>query len=626
MTNRITQPDTDADLQLRACLDEQPAKSFVMVAGAGSGKTTSLVKALDHLARTRGSELKRRGQQIACITYTEVAVGEIWGDVGNAPLFHVSTIHSFLWSVVKPFQDDIRQWVESRISEKIAAAEEKIAKPRTQQRTRDRLLEDIDRYKAQLGALRSVKKWGYGTGSDYAHGILGHDDILKIGPALIADKALLRNIVASRYPVIFVDESQDTDPTFVEALKQIRGTAGEGFCLGFFGDPVQKIYMTGAGPIILEEAWKEITKPENFRCPQRVLHVINKIRAEDDGLVQTRGRTVEKDGEAISVEGSARIFLLPADDQRTEHLGKVREWLSQANDDPDWVNSGDQNGVRVLVLVHRMAAQRLGFPDIYASLNDHGPSGLKDGLLDGTAWVLRPFLGYLLPLVKAVHLGDEFAVISALRANSPLLTEENLRGKDVVALLAQLKKDVTDANGLFAEGSDATIRQVLQFVHDHSLMTLDDRFFTFLNAAPSEGDGEGLSNHDAAALAFLDCPAVQLRGYQTYIEDQSPFATHQGVKGAEFDRVLVVLDDEESNYNIFSYEKYFGTVALSDTDQKNLDEGMDSVVDRTRRLFYVCCSRAVQDLAVAWFVPDVEAARAALLDKGFFLEEDIHVF
>lgn len=157
-------------------------------------------------------------------------------------------------------------------------------------------------------------------------------------------------------------------------------------------------------------------------------------------------------------------------------------------------------------------------------------------------------------------------------------------------------------------------------------MTLDDRFFTFLNAAPSEGDGEGLSNHDAAALAFLDCPAVQLRGYQTYIEDQSPFATHQGVKGAEFYRVLVVLDDEESNYNIFSYEKYFGTVALSDTDQKNLDEGKDSVVDRTRRLFYVCCSRAVQDLAVAWFVPDVEAARAALLDKGFFLEEDIHVF
>ena len=75
-----------------------------MIAGAGSGKTTSLVKALAHLSRARAPALRRRGQKIACITYTEVAVGEIWSDVGNDALFHVSTIHSFLWTVVHPFQ------------------------------------------------------------------------------------------------------------------------------------------------------------------------------------------------------------------------------------------------------------------------------------------------------------------------------------------------------------------------------------------------------------------------------------------------------------------------------------------------------------------------------------------
>ncbi|WP_458366937.1 UvrD-helicase domain-containing protein [Burkholderia pseudomallei] len=62
-----------------------------MVAGAGSGKTTSLVKALTHLAQTRRRELKMRGQRIACITYTEVATKEISGDVGDDGLFHVST-------------------------------------------------------------------------------------------------------------------------------------------------------------------------------------------------------------------------------------------------------------------------------------------------------------------------------------------------------------------------------------------------------------------------------------------------------------------------------------------------------------------------------------------------------
>ena len=146
MTSRISNPDTQADLLLRNCLDQRPFTSFVMVAGAGSGKTTSLVKALDYLGRSTGADLRRRGQQIACITYTEVAVGEIWGDVGNAPLFHVSTIHSFLWTFSTSFsQQDLREWAMARIDEKIAEAHEKIAKPRTQQRTRDRLVHDIER-------------------------------------------------------------------------------------------------------------------------------------------------------------------------------------------------------------------------------------------------------------------------------------------------------------------------------------------------------------------------------------------------------------------------------------------------------------------------------------------------
>ena len=115
MTRRAGQPDTNADIELRGHLDRQPASCFVMVAGAGSGKTTSLVKALAHLSRTRAPDLRRRGQRVACITYTEVAVGEILSDVGDDALFHVSTIHSFLWTVVHSFQRDLRQWVGTRI-------------------------------------------------------------------------------------------------------------------------------------------------------------------------------------------------------------------------------------------------------------------------------------------------------------------------------------------------------------------------------------------------------------------------------------------------------------------------------------------------------------------------------
>src|SRR5690606_14081344 len=137
-------PDTQADLDVRGCLDRMPPRSFVMVAGAGSGKTTSLIKAIAHLAETRGPALRRAGQQIACITYTEVAAGEISADVGVSPLFHISTIHSFLWSVIRPFQSDIAAWVATRIDEKIAERRAHYNKPRTQARTKTRLAQEID--------------------------------------------------------------------------------------------------------------------------------------------------------------------------------------------------------------------------------------------------------------------------------------------------------------------------------------------------------------------------------------------------------------------------------------------------------------------------------------------------
>lgn len=127
MTSRAGKPDTSADIKLRTILDDDTSTGFVMVSGAGSGKTTSIIKALDHLRQTRGSYLRQRAKKIACITYTEVAVNEIWGDVGNDPLFHVSTIHSFLWAALKPFQEDIANWVDRRIDQKISDIEAKIS-------------------------------------------------------------------------------------------------------------------------------------------------------------------------------------------------------------------------------------------------------------------------------------------------------------------------------------------------------------------------------------------------------------------------------------------------------------------------------------------------------------------
>lgn len=619
MTSRKGKPDTQADEELREALNDRPPKHFVMVAGAGSGKTTSLIKALGHVSETRGTELRMRGQQIACITYTEVAVNEIRSDVGNDPLCRISTIHSFLWSLIQPFQSDVRDWVLVRIDEKIAEEEARQANPRTRAASRPKIEANLARLRQQKEVVSSLERFTYGTGSDYGHGILGHADILKLVPTLLEQKQLLRDLLVAKYPVLFVDESQDTMPAFIGALRTVTLTVKHEFCLGFFGDPMQKIFSTGSGAVSLEEGWIEIRKPENFRCPQAVLKVINAIRAEDDRLVQTGGRTERSGNADVPVAGTARIFVLPADEHRTARIGQVREYLSRVNADPLWQSDEKDADVRMLVLLHRAAASRLGFPSLYEALHDKSTESLKEGLADGTAWPLRPFLNYLLPLTDALRDHDEFEIVSILKGVNALPGQRV--GESFVASLKRLHAATTELERLFSSPG-VTIRQVLQHAVSTSLMTIDERMAKHLTV-PLAPDVE----HDPEyppLLAFLSCPAEEFWGYRKYLGDLSPFSTQQGVKGAQFDRVMALLDDEEGEaMRSFSYGKYFGITDLSDTDIENIAAGKDSAIERTRRLFYVCCSRAVLDLAVVWFVPDVDVARAAVLEKGFFFPDDV---
>lgn len=618
MTSRIGSPDTQADIDVRDCLAQVPPRSFVMVAGAGSGKTTSLIKALAHLGETRGDALRRAGQQIACITYTEVAVGEISADVGMTPLFHISTIHSFLWSVARAFQSDIAAWVISRIEEKIAEKRAHYDKPGTRAATRMKLEQEIAGLEAEREAVGRVEKFTYGTGSRYSEGILGHDDILKLTPACIERYPLLREIVARRFPYIFVDESQDTQPVVIEALRQIAGE--QPLCVGFFGDPMQKIYGHGAGAIEPLPGWAEIAKPENFRCPTSVLSVVNAVRAAGDSLVQTRGRTVTVDGQEQPVVGTVNVFILPSDDHRTARLGAVRAWLAAQTGDGLWTSDMRDGDVRLLVLVHRMAARRLGFAGLYSALNDRAPQSLSEGIADGSAWPLRPFVQQLLPLTVASRADDQFTIMSILRADSPCLEPERLRGQAVAPILAALQHAIEQLAALLADGSAATVRDVLLHVRNTDLVALDDRFAAHLTDDPADDGSDGFAN----VAAFLECNVGDLWAHRRYVLEESPFATHHGVKGAQFERVLVVLDDEEASYNQYSYGKYLGYTPLSNTDEANIAEGKESVLDRTRRLFYVCCSRAVKDLAVVLFAADVAAARAAVIKAKLFPDASIH--
>jgi DNA helicase-2/ATP-dependent DNA helicase PcrA len=632
MSRRAEKPDTPADIKLRECLSAAERRSFVMVAGAGSGKTTSLIKALSAIIDLHGASLKSRRQRVACITYTEIAAQEIWTDVGNNPLVHVSTIHSFMWMLVRPFQSDIRKWVAWRIQEKIGELEEKIADygPRVQQRTKDKDLRDLARYQQSLEHVDQIPSFRYGTGSDYTKGTLGHDDVLRCATQFLDQRPLFRSLLAQQFPFVFVDESQDTTEGVVTALKAVAAQSQGKFCIGFFGDPMQRIYMTGAGPIGAEDGWATITKEENFRCPTTVLHVANAVRRDDDKLVQVRGRTITApDGQEVSVAGTARMFILPANEQRDQNITRVRAWVADQNDDEVWRDGP----IKLLVIVHRMAARRLGFDDLYVAMNSKAPGAFKDGFLDATAWPLRPFMTLALPLASATIEGREFDAMTLLRKFSPKLTKENTPKKGLPALLADLRQAAAKLAELMQPDSQGTTRDVLEHMRDTGLVTLDPRVLSYLEAGvppppEKDDDHEGQDDEDAplemsAMDAFLACRAPEFWGYKEYVEELSPFSTQQGIKGAEFDRVLVIADDGESSHFQFSYDKYFGIKELSTNDKKNLDEGKETQIERTRRLFYVCCTRARCDLVVVLFAEEVGAAEQAVRAMNLFPPDQI---
>lgn len=624
MTSRAGKPDTQADIELRELLDDNNSTGFVMVAGAGSGKTTSIVKALDHLRQTRGAHLRQRAQKVACITYTELAVGEIWGDVGNDPLFHVSTIHSFLWAALKPFQADIALWVDRRIDQRIADTVAKIEAftNRTHEKTRLQAAADVERYREQKQKIKSVEKFNYSVGSDYAKGVLGHDDVIRLSTELIRSLPLIAKVVGQKFPFIFVDESQDTAPDVVAALKTISAALGSKFCLGFIGDPMQKIYTSGAGVIAPLDGWRLIEKPENFRCPSSVLTVINNVRAGGDGLKQTGGKTQFVEGERVPVLGTAKLLVVSKDD-RAGRLGAVRDWLAKEHNDPLWLSDAPEADVKVLVIAHRMAAGRLGFGALYEAYHDKTSETLKEGFDEGTHWSVLPFLRLLMPLVIAQASGDLFEVMSLLRRHAPSLQRDHARTNALPAILKELDSKAKVLAETCAMDSTVPVFEALSHLKHAKMFRLDDR----LSSAMAEYDPAKLvtDSGDAAAVQkLLHVPMSELWGYRTYIEEQSPFETHQGVKGAEFARVIAIIDDEEGRHNQFSYGKLFGITPPSDTDNANAKEGKETTYDRTRRLLYVCCSRAGKDLAIVFVADDPAGAHAAIANLGLIPPDDVH--
>ena len=95
------------------------------------------------------------------------------------------------------------------------------------------------------------------------------------------------------------------------------------------------------------------------------------------------------------------------------------------------------------------------------------------------------------------------------------------------------------------------------------------------------------------------------------------------MKGLEFERVMVLMDDGEARGFLFGYDKLLGAKAPTAADIKNAQEGKETSLDRTRRLFYVTCSRARSSLALVSYSANPAAIRTYVIENEWFAADEV---
>ncbi len=591
----------EAWTQLQACLDQR--HSFLFEAGAGSGKTYSLVEALRYLINRDGTELIRNHQQVACITYTNVATKEIVTRTDQHPAIYSSTIHSFCWTLIHGFQPFLRKeipniegWpdrlkdsakhiVSRMVKERVESSGEKGADVHALEAS---LQQDQKRLES-VGTRNVEYSLGHSR-ADQTTISLGHNDVLVLAAKLLANEKF-RRILVSRFPIILIDEYQDTDNVIFDALKaHVLGTDGSPL-FGFFGDHWQKIYGTGCGKIDHPKL-KSIGKKANFRSVPAIVDCLNRMRPELPQEVKDPSATGSavvfhtNEWEGSRQTGGHWVGDLPATVAHS-YLQAVQKKLV----DIGWAFTPEAS--KVLMLTHKVLAAEQGYRQLAATFSRTESYIKKEDphislLVDTVEPVSRAFEGK--------RYGEMFGVLGGKTQVIKSCADKKAWSEHIAILLK------------FRETQN--IGTVLDHLRNGQLFPVPEaverkeRAIEMLGASPVPDEDDELKH----LRQLRDVPYKEVIALTKFIDEKTLFSTQHGVKGAEFENVLVVFGRGWNQYNFAQFLEWSGAagVPCDKTD----------TYERNRNLFYVACSRPKRRLALL-FTQKLNAGALATLEGWF---------
>lgn len=412
---------------------------------------------------------------------------------------------------------------------------------------------------------------------------------------------------------------------------------------------MQSIYENGVDDIreYIDNGYLiEVPKLQNRRSPRLVIELANKLRS--DGIVQEASEDVNAPDMENGIVKDGTIKFIYSDNP---DLSRIKEHIG-------W-DFSDSKNVKELNLTHNLIAGKAGFenlmaiydkdpiialknditkkikdnkknnrPEVIFAEDDIFDSVLdifqlknrqrqlkKDILLENpiNAGLYNQLKDLPFSFVRKIYLDKEQLIddkkqsvedenkkgsnrddlikhLHKIQKNISLYQarryNEFLKVTDYKMTSIQDKKDLKENISSLIDVGDKTIEQIIVDADEKGICIIDDRLLRFQ------------LNKEYVYNRVKQIKFSEFQKLFEYLEGKTPFTTQHKTKGAEFDNVFVILDN--GKWTQYNFENLF------------LEEGSECVLKRTQKIFYVCCTRSKEHLAVFYHNPSQAVINTAI--------------
>lgn len=602
---------------------EQLRQHSKIYAGPGAGKTHFLVENVKNIITTDDLIVQSRVRKVLCVTYTNAAVDEIKRRLDMfTDHVEVHTIHGFIIEhIISPFQQDLKEIMESdfgiavsgkgKISSQIEGlgilhgidkneiydyvrktnltdfsnAEMTYSKKAMSDIEIDNntfvksIIDEETPHQIRLKAPAKIDKQHIRPIKKYVWSVvkkLTHNEILYFGYRILERNPTALYTIRVKFPFIFVDEFQDTNPLQTLLIKMI---GEKSTIVGVVGDIAQSIYsFQGAHPsdfknfsIEGDRAVTEYVINGNRRSTTSVVNLCNFLRQSDPDIMQVSIRQYTSEDNKTHSEAK-KIHILVGNSQKVQNI--IQEVLS--NDGViltrawaaafDYIQGIDEEQAKLLKGIYN---------SYYSS-----PIQLRDEIAvhNNVTWV-RVFR-FILGLWESYLNGSFIDIIGALKLYNSF-DVRNLTPK----IVFQIKKlsDIVFNDVNEKSYTCNVIKKLNVEIEKPEFKTLKESVFEpgFIIPIFDDLDSEKLIT---AVTKLLWGTSYKL--FTEVFSEKSKYMTVHQAKGLEWDKVIVSVTP--NRFDMIDIANMYSKPQLIN----------ESPSDEFTRMYYVACSRAKEDLYI----------------------------